>query len=512
MTAAGPQAVPPLPAVEHFGPALARLAFGMMRHARPPLSDAPHIVMILAPWYRQACGWFAVALGIALATRGGARVTFLIDDLPYPAIHPRELDEVLAFEAFCREFEAMYPYHRLSTFAGADSPERRAVIDGAVEAALQLDLRHRSGAGTLPAGQRGAFARSARTPLTHVARAVDGFLAAIRPDAIFCPGGVANGSYAVTHLAAAHGVRLASVDSAYGRLYVAAHGIAGQLTELADAYAHVLTLRPNLVEIARAEGFALLEKKIAAAASAGPLPPCDLLLPLGYDWDTVALGVGSLYADQAAWLNDTIDHVSRQHPRVRMVVRQHPYELTVPCPENDALLESCAARGLSTLVCMRAADRTPPYGLFRGAKAVVACQSAMVLESQMRGVPSLALRDNYFIKSGALARPHSREAYFQWIDRHLSGPRATVAESSSAAAALLYFLLETAAIERTRFTPHASDLWAWLHGDPIGDLLSPMVADVVRAVVRDVPLSILKARRTLGLDPLPPGIDDPIAA
>jgi hypothetical protein len=80
------------------------------------------------------------------------------------------------------------------------------------------------------------------------------------------------------------------------------------------------------------------------------------------------------------------------------------------------------------------------------------------------------------------------------------------------AAALDYFVLESCIAETTKFTPHASDLWGWLHADPIADLRSEAWADIVRCLVADVPLTMLKARRQLGLAPLPDGVIDPIAA
>ena len=134
------------------------------------------------------------------------------------------------------------------------------------------------------------------------------------------------------------------------------------------------------------------------------------------------------------------------------------------------------------------------------------------MEAQMKGVPAIALRDNYYVLAGAVARPHTREAYHHWLDQHLHGPRAHVSESASAAAALLYFLLESVAKDQTRFTPHADDFWAWLNNDPVSELTSPFMADLVRAIGGDIPLATLKARRTLGLDPVPPGALDLVAA
>ena len=505
MTATAP------PPVEQFGPAMARLALGMMRHAGAPNPDAPHIAMYVTPWYRQACGWFAIAFGIALAARGGARVSFLINDMPYPAIHPQELDEVAAFETFCRDFEAMYPYSRLSAYLGAASPDRRAIRDGVVDQTLLLDARHRVGAGTLSPGHRVSFLRTSHTPLSHIATAVDGYFAKEKPDAIYVPGGVANGSYVVTRLAADHGVRIASVDSSLGSLFVGSHSIASQFSELAETYQHLISLPARVSETARAKGFAALEQKIAAAP-AMDLPPCDLILPLGYDWDTVALGVGSLYEDQGTWLRDTVSYVLAKHPSTHIVVRAHPHELRHPNKDNAILMDECVARRLPNLHVMRAQDRIPVYGLLTTAKAVVACQSTVVMEAQMKGVPAIALRDNYYVLAGAVPRPHTREAYHHWLDQHLAGPRAQVSEAASAAAALLYFLLESVAKDPTRFTPHADDFWAWLNNDPVADLTAPFTADLVRAIAGDIPLATLKARRTLGLDPVPPGARDLVAA
>ncbi|TAK99704.1 MAG: hypothetical protein EPO08_15720 [Rhodospirillaceae bacterium] len=505
--------IPPLPAVENYGPAMARFALAAMRHAAPLNPDAPRIVMYLTPWYRQAAAWFAVSLGIAIAARAGARVEFLINDLPYPAIHPFELNEVAALDTFCREFEALFPSYRLSAFASATAPSRKILIDSVVDEGLRLDLRHRIGGGTLARGNAASFKFSAHTPLTHITAACDRFLAAEHPDVLFCPGGVANGSYVVRRLADIHGVRFASCDSGFENLFLASHSIAGHLIENAETYDHLLTLPPGLAATAQTRGFETLAAKVrAAAANPATLPPCSLVLPLGYDWDTVALGIGSLYETQTDWLRDTVDYVDRTHPQAHMVVRQHPYEATFPSPENLDLITELEQRRPANLHVMRAAHRVPIYGLLQNANACVACQSTTVLEAQMLGVPAVSMRDTYYVAAGAVTRPPTREAYFAWLDEQLSGARGIVPQAAREAAALDYFILESCMMDVTRFTPHASDLWTWLHSDPAADMRTEAIGDMVRCVVADVPVSTLKARRALGLPPLPDGIADPVAA
>src|SRR5262249_42296227 len=110
------QTIPPLPPVEQYGPAMLRFALGAMRRAVRAPENTAHFVMVLTPWYRQAAAWFNVALGIAIAARTGARVGFLLNDMPYPAIHPDELTEIAVLDEFARTFEAMFPTRRLSRF------------------------------------------------------------------------------------------------------------------------------------------------------------------------------------------------------------------------------------------------------------------------------------------------------------------------------------------------------------------------------------------------------------
>jgi hypothetical protein len=403
--------------------------------------------------------------------------------------------------------------HRLSTFTAKPEAGRAATIDAVVNDALRLDLRHRTGSGTLARHQAAGFPFSARTPLSHIAAACDRFFAAVKPDVVFCPGGVANGSYAVRRFAEIHGVRFASSDSGFGNLFMAAHTVAGHLAENADAHAHLLTLPPDIADTARRKAFdALARKDDDAAGDKRPLPPCDLLLPLGYDWDTVALGIGSLYETQDEWLRDTVAHVSRRHPTIHMVVRQHPYEAVFPSPENVALITDLARQNAPNLHIMRATEKIPPYGLLHTAKACVACQSTLLLEALMSHVPAVAMRDTYCVATGAVTRPASREAYFAWLDDQLTGNRKPVPCVARDAAALDYFVLESCAMEVTRFTPHASDMWAWLNNDPAADMESESMADFIRCVVGDLSFSTLKARRLLGLSPLPDGAPDPIVA
>src|SRR5581483_674252 len=147
--------------------------------------------------------------------------------------------------------------------------------------------------------------------------------------------------------------------------------------------------------------------------------PCDLLLPLGYDWDTVALGVGSLYPTQDEWVADTLAYMARAHPDADIVIRQHPHEAKNPSWENVALLDRLTALRNPRLHIMRADGRTPVYGLLRKMKACVACQSTVVIEAQMLGLPAICMRDTYYVASGAVTRPATREAYYAWLDTHL---------------------------------------------------------------------------------------------
>jgi len=512
MTATAPT-IPPMPPVEQYGAAMARFALAAMRHSARPNPDAPRIVMYLTPWYRQGAAWFAVGLGIAMATRAGARVEFLINDMPYPSIHPHELNEIAALDAFCGQFEALFPFHRLSRYYGTPDADRRAVVEDVVAEALRIDIRHRTGCGTLAMSQAQSFARTARTPITHITTAFDRFLSAERPDVVFCPGGAANGTYAVHLLTNLHGLRFASADSNVGRLYLAPHDIAGRFAENADTYRHLAGLSPAIANEARDRGYAILSQRITEARERNDqLPPCDLILALGYDWDTGALGLKSLYVTQDDWLMATVNHVLKHHPGTHMVLRQHPLEATMPSQENVDIIADLERRGLDTLHVMRAADKVPVYGLFEKTKAAVACQSTVVMESQALGVPSACMRDTHYVTAGVVKRPQTREAYFAWLDAQLSGQRDVIPQDARDAAALDFFVMQTCMTEYTRFTPQAADLWAWLNDDPVANLKSDTISDIVRCVVTDVGVSTMKARRALGLSGLPDGIADPIAA
>jgi hypothetical protein len=122
------------------------------------------------------------------------------------------------------------------------------------------------------------------------------------------------------------------------------------------------------------------------------------------------------------------------------------------------------------------------------------------------------MRDTYYVAAGAIARPQSKDAYFNWLDACLRAKSNSITQKARDAAALSYFVLEECVVETTRFTPHASDLWTWLHTDALTDLRSDNFADAIRAIVGDMSFATLKARRILGLPALPEGVPDPIAA
>ena len=51
-----------------------------------------------------------------------------------------------------------------------------------------------------------------------------------------------------------------------------------------------------------------------------------------------------------------------------------------------------------------------------------------------------------------------------------------------------------------------------LHSDPVADIATPAMSDLMRAIATDVPITTLIARRLLDLPVMPNGVADPIAA
>src|SRR5262249_52842409 len=148
----------------------------------------------------------------------------------------------------------------------------------------------------------------------------------------------------------------------------------------------------------------------------------DVLIPMNVDFDTAALGRHVHFEDTTEWVCETAQFaLSRSSSRV--VVRQHPSERRElersRLDLRQRLFERFGDNGRVRFVA--AEDPVSTYDLVRDARVVVPFVSTFGVEAAALGKTVIAAGASYYTELGFAYSARSRAAYFELLDRALSG-------------------------------------------------------------------------------------------
>jgi hypothetical protein len=112
-----------------------------------------------------------------------------------------------------------------------------------------------------------------------------------------------------------------------------------------------------------------------------------------------------------------------------------------------------------------AEDCVNTYDLLADCRVVLPYSSRVGIEASIFGKPVILAAGTYYDKMAFAQAPHSREAYFDLIERNLKSPvEQTFEQRCSAYAA--YYVAESFGLHKTSFTPIPSDFEIWVDQDP----------------------------------------------
>jgi hypothetical protein len=464
----------------------------------PSGQEGGTIGVVVVPWVSTPVPWYAVMVAIGLARRG-RKVVFLWDDTGFPELHLDEQNRAIA--GVLSHVSRFFPVIRLGDESAdpADASDA-ALIDSLTEQNLTWRLR---GAPPTESDQR--LMEEIRTSLTCSLPLVKKVLDRADLDCVVIPGGVYGTSGLFLHEAGERGCRVATFDTDRRIAQICVSGIAAQHADVSRAFDALWTsgdeARTRAMDIAKAEFQSRTDSRdgygfqTLPARGSGTGADEGVLIPLNVEWDTAALGRHVHFANTVEWLTSTITTVldSDTGP---VIVRQHPSErrklqrseLDIASVLRDRFGDDPRCRFVA------ADDAVNTYDLMRSARLVLPFVSTIAIEAAAIGKPVLISGSSYYADLGFVWSASSRDEYFALLRRGLQGDLEPLPDQSERAW-ICYYLSAVRNRIPTDFTPHPDDFWTWCRCAPNSLFADPEVSDIVEAIDRDVPVSLLRHRR-----------------
>jgi hypothetical protein len=319
-------------------------------------------------------------------------------------------------------------------------------------------------------------------------------------------GGVYGTSGLFRHEAEARGCRVATFDTDRRIGQICVSGVAAQHGDVPRAFDVLWSggseARSEAIAVARAEFQSRTDNRDSygyqalAAGSSGAGADGAVLMPLNIEWDTAALGRHVHFANTIDWITSTVSTILERDAGP-VIVRQHPSErralqrsrLDVASVLRDRFGDDPRCRFVA------ADDPVSSYDLLRAARLVLPYVSTIAIEAAAMGKPVLVSGASYFVELGFVWAAGSREEYFSLLRRGLQGDLEPLPDQTDRAW-VCYYLAAVQNRISTEFTPHPDDFWAWCRRAPGSLFTDPEVSDILEALDHDVPVSLLRHRRT----------------
>lgn len=457
--------------------------------------------LVVVPWVCTPVPWYSIMLAIGLRRRGRP-VVLLWDDTGFAESRLTEQQRVLA--ATLPHVEQFLPVMRLTDVVPArPRPDDEGLIESLSHQNLVWRLR-----GAAPGDTDQRVAADIRASLTRSLPFIRAALAATDLECLVTPGGVYGTSGLFLRVARERGIRAATFDADRHILQVCSDGVAAQNGDLARAFEALWGSgempRRRAVELAREEfqrrvqgrdgyGFQMVPARVDGRADG----EIAALIPLNVEWDSAALGRHVHFSDTVDWVTSTVSTVLGEDAGT-VVVRQHPSERRPLQRSNLDLASALRDRfdGERRLRFVPADEPTNTYDLLRSARLVLPFVSTIGIEAAAIGKPVVVSGAAYYTDLGFVHSAASRDEYFALLRRGLRGDLAPLPDQSERAWTCYYLAAVQNRIE-TCFTPHPDDFWKWCRRAPDVLFSDPDVSDVLEAIDRDVPVSLLRHRRTV---------------
>lgn len=232
----------------------------------------------------------------------------------------------------------------------------------------------------------------------------------------------------------------------------------------------------------------------------------DVIIPLNLQNDGAALGVATLFDDMRQWLEQTLDFVIRKGNGT-VLIREHPVGKIMPQDMANSelytvypeILERYA--GDKRLRYVSSEEELNLYQYIEECKVLIPWTSTVGVEAGLMGKNVLVHTDVYYKNAAFATCPHTREEYFECLERCVINDEFLPGNKSQAYhEALKYFYFTMNRILTTDFTIVNSNESDWKFKSFRELLEAEGVEEIVQIVAENVPSVYLveRQRRRLG--------------
>ncbi len=501
-------------------PKTARVMLRYLKHFRPlpaigdaqqALPDGPAVGLVVVPWVSTPVPWYAIMLAIGLARRE-RRVILFWDDTGFPEPRLKEQSQAVAeVLAYTGRF---LPVVRLTEAQDAPArPTDEQLIGSLTDQNLLWRVR---GA---PPSERTArdqqLAERMRASLARSLPRIRSALARADLDCLVVPGGIYGTSGLFLAAAREQGCRVATFDVDRHTAQICVSGIAAQHADVPRAFAALWNsgeeARAQAMTVARAEftrrtesvdryGFQMVPARGDGNGNGdGDGDEVAAVIPMNVEWDSAALGRHVNFTDTIDWITSTVTTILEEDCGT-VIVRQHPSERR---PQQRSRLDIASILqdrfgGDPRLRFVAADDPANTYDLLRNARLVLPFVSTIGIEAAAMGMPVLVAGDCFYDDLGFVWSAGSRDEYFYLLRRGLRGELPPLAHQSDRAW-ICYYLAAVQNRIWTDFNTHPDDFWTWCRRAPDSLFAEPETADILEAIDRDIPVSLLRHQRLSSL-------------
>ena len=466
---------------------------------RHPVADVqgPRILAVITPWQGSSVPWYTLAIALLLAARG-CRVGFVLDDFRFGDKPWRYAFVLRCLRIAMRQLQGRFEVIVLSSQAQS-SDNNNAPAPFVQDLARMNTTWHLRGE-IIEAGRQ-QYVGQCLGQIGRADQPIARLLSSGDYEVLLVPGGVFGTSGLWVAHARAKGMRVCSFDAAgYGVAMFASNGVASQLQDIPEAFRrlkaqgspaeHDYAHDSALAEMAkRRQGVDAFSSQIAGAGGGDASHDGAVLIALNSSWDAAALGLHTVFSDNAEWIIETVRFVLAQ-TRTNVIVRQHPVErLPLGWTSDDyrALLQQHFGDE-PRLHFIAAAESINSYALLARVGMVVTYTSTIGIEAAAHGKPVVSPSRAYYAGLGFVWKADDLTSYQALLLAGAAG-HLHVSPQMRADAHLCYYLTQCCNWFFSPFNP--SDFADWSAMGLDGLHADAKINVAMRALADGTPLASL---------------------
>ncbi len=434
------------------------------RVSLPPSSGAK-VGVLVSPWQQTAVPFYLIEWAICLRSRG-LDIEFIWDVWPNDSGEPtsEERSILLALEAAESTFGIPIFMSSVTGESTVTESPRLAML------AFETITRNR---GREPQLSDPEIAAEEMRLRAHAGR-VKGFIAGKGYSWVLVPGGVWSVSGVYWDVCQTLGIGLTTFDSGPGLLCFQHGGPAAHFPDL-NSSMQMLANKCAQNELIRRKVEKWVEERLSVRRKGEDdfhLQPqeetssqnrADIVVPLNYRLDTAAMCRQRLFPSVNEWMQALVNW-AKSRPDTWIAFRQHPCE-KIPAYRSKEDYSWISETSAPNIRFIGAEDSVNTYDLLANCRVVLPYSSRVGIEGSLFGKPVILAASAYYEKMLFAEVAHSKEGYFDLIEKSLENPvEQTFEQRCSAYAA--YYVAETFGLHKTNFTPIPSDFDSWVDEDP----------------------------------------------